>query len=165
MRIGRDTGFNSGASLDHVYRDRAEGLGPIGRLADWWYLDAPGWRGIRRRKVHLEELLRLAMDRLRAEGMPVRVLDIAAGHGRYVLDAVAAGGAPPGRDRAARDVDPRHVAAGTALVRERGLGTIARVRARLLEPSIATRSPRSSRIRRSRSFPDSRALPRHIYIG
>ena len=125
MRIGRDTGFNSGASLDHVYRDRAEGLGPIGRLADRRYLDAPGWRGIRRRKVHLEELLRLAMDRLRAEGMPVRVLDIAAGHGRYVLDAVAAGGVRPDAI-VLRDVDPRHVAAGTALVRERGLGTIAR---------------------------------------
>ena len=52
------------------------------------YLDSIGWRGIRQRKVHLEELLREAIADRRAAGAPVRIVDIAAGHGRYVLDAI-----------------------------------------------------------------------------
>ena len=91
MQIGWRTGFDSGASLDYIYRDRATGTtggGLLGRLADRIYLDAVGWRGIRVRKRHLEELIGEAMTRLTQAGTPVRILDIAAGHGRYVLDAV-----------------------------------------------------------------------------
>ncbi|MFO1284512.1 MAG: bifunctional alpha/beta hydrolase/class I SAM-dependent methyltransferase [Burkholderiales bacterium] len=125
LRIGRETGHNSGSMLDYVYRDEASGAGPLGRLADRRYLDAPGWRGIRQRKAHLEELVRLAIGRLRAANRPVRLLDIAAGHGRYVLDAIAAS---PTRPDAIvlRDVEPRHVDAARALIRERRLADIAR---------------------------------------
>ncbi len=49
-----------------------------------------GWRGIRQRKIHLEELLRATMARMAQQGRPVRVMDIAAGHGRYVLEALEA---------------------------------------------------------------------------
>ena len=54
-----------------------------------------GWRGIRQRKLHLEELLRKAIADRRAAGAPVRIVDIAAGHGRYVLDAIDRCGARP----------------------------------------------------------------------
>src|SRR5258707_7422512 len=47
--------------------------------------------GIRQRKIHVEALLRVATARLRAAGQPVHILDIAAGHGRYVLDVAARG--------------------------------------------------------------------------
>jgi len=120
IRIGRDTGFNSGSSLDYVYRNEARGLGLPGRLADRRYLDAPGWRGIRQRRLHLEELLRSAMDRLRAAGEPVRMLDIAAGHGRYALAAVAASGIAP-ESMLLRDADAANVEAGVRLIREFGL--------------------------------------------
>ena len=86
--MGVKTGFDSGTTLDYVYRDRAEGVGALGRLIDRNYLNAIGWRGIRLRKTHLEKLLHRAMAELRAAGKPVHVVDIAAGHGRYVLDAV-----------------------------------------------------------------------------
>jgi 23S rRNA A2030 N6-methylase RlmJ len=46
-----------------------------------------GWKGIRQRKVHLQMLIQQAVARLTEQGSEVRVVDIAAGHGRYVLDA------------------------------------------------------------------------------
>jgi alpha-beta hydrolase superfamily lysophospholipase/SAM-dependent methyltransferase len=120
LEIGGRTGFDSGEMLDYVYHDTAEGLGPVGRLIDRVYLDSLGWRGIRRRKVHLEELIGRAVAHLRAEGHPVRILDVAAGHGRYVLDAVAALPERPDHVRL-RDFLATNVRAGHAAVRARGL--------------------------------------------
>lgn len=91
IALGLQTGFDSGSTLDYIYRDKARGRGPLGRFVDRNYLDAIGWRGIRVRRTHVRELLQRAATRLRAEGRPVRVLDVAAGHGRYALDALAHG--------------------------------------------------------------------------
>ena len=125
MRIGCEAGFNSGAALDYVYRDTARGVGPLGRLADRQYLDAIGWRGVRRRKLHLEELVREAIARLRADGREVRLLDVAAGHGRYVLDAVATV-TPPPDSIVLQDADAANVEQGASRIRERGLAGVAR---------------------------------------
>lgn len=125
IRLGLETGFDSGSSLDYVYRDEARGSGPLGRLIDRLYLDAIGWRGIRVRRRHLHELLREAMSRLRAAGSPVHVVDIAAGHGRYVLEALAdeRGGAD---SILLRDYSPLNVERGRALIEALGAGGIAR---------------------------------------
>ncbi|MEM6354175.1 MAG: alpha/beta fold hydrolase [Pseudomonadota bacterium] len=125
MAIGRDAGFDSGAALDYVYRKEAAGLGPIGRMVDRIYLEAPGWQGIRQRRRHLEDLIAVALSRLEAEGMPRHILDIAAGHGRYVL------GLPPELLERVdtihlRDYCERNVAAGRARLNEAGLGKKAR---------------------------------------
>ncbi|WP_234189875.1 bifunctional alpha/beta hydrolase/class I SAM-dependent methyltransferase [Shinella sp. NM-101] len=124
LATGVRTGFDSGSTLDYVYEDEARGLGPGGRLIDRQFLDAIGWRGIRQRKIHLEELIGTALARLRAEGKPLRVLDIAAGHGRYVLDAVAASEAKPESVRL-QDFSPVNVEKGAALIAARGLEAIA----------------------------------------
>jgi alpha-beta hydrolase superfamily lysophospholipase/SAM-dependent methyltransferase len=126
IALGHRTGFDSGSTLDYVYRNAASGLGPIGRAIDRAYLESPGWRGIRRRKLHVEALIRAATDRLVAAGQPVRVMDIAAGHGRYVLDALDA---PDTRRPASillRDYSAINVEAGRRLIEERGLADIAR---------------------------------------
>lgn len=125
IALGHATGFDSGSTLDYVYRNEARGVGPVGRLVDRNYLDAIGWRGIRQRKLNLEALLREAMAALRAAGMPVRVMDIAAGHGRYVLDALQGAGAPP-ETVLLRDYSDLNVTAGQRLIAERGLEAIAR---------------------------------------
>ncbi|HET9339592.1 MAG TPA: bifunctional alpha/beta hydrolase/class I SAM-dependent methyltransferase [Casimicrobiaceae bacterium] len=122
--IGQTTGFDSGSSLDYVYRDRAGGRTPLGRAIDRHYLDAIGWRGIRRRKLDVEALLRDAARQLRDAGLPVNVLDVAAGHGRYVLDAF--GGDVHADAIVLRDYDAGNVAQGRALIAARGLGRFAR---------------------------------------
>ena len=151
IRAGHATGFDSGASLDYVYRNRAAGRTPLGRLIDRIYLDAIGWRGIRSRKLHVESLLREATARLRTAGKPVHVLDVAAGHGRYVLDAFAASGPGPAHGKGGgadsivlRDYSPMNVDRGTALIREKGLDDVARFTLgdAMDSGSLATLSPR-----------------------
>jgi hypothetical protein len=125
IATGLRTGFDSGSMLDYVYRNEPRGLGWLGRLIDRHYIDAIGWKGIRQRKAHTQELIELAMDRLRAAGAAVRVMDIAAGHGRYVLEAVTS--AKVGADSVLlRDYNDINVEAGRRLIAEKGLARIAR---------------------------------------
>ena len=128
IRLGLATGFDSGSTLDYVYRNQARGALGLGRLIDRGYLDAIGWRGIRARKQHLQLAITTAANALTASGQPLRLLDIAAGHGRYVLDAVAA---LPTRPAAIllRDYSDTNVQAGRALITARGLSDIARFEA------------------------------------
>lgn len=88
VNIGWRTGFDSGLSLDYVYQNKAAGRTLIGRLIDRSYLNSPGWRGIRQRRVHLVKTLTSTIRRLHREGRPVRILDVAAGAGRYVLETM-----------------------------------------------------------------------------
>ena len=125
IALGHRTGFDSGSTLDYVYRNTATGNGALGRAMDRNYLDAIGWRGIRQRKRHLEELLRLALGRLHTEGRPLRVLDIAAGHGRYVLEALTEAPRRP-ESILLGDFSDINVRDGAALIREKGLEAIAR---------------------------------------
>lgn len=123
VRLGHETGFDSGSTLDYVYRDQPAGKGPVGRAMDANYLNSIGWRGIRQRKLNVEELLREAMRRLRDAGMPVRVMDIASGHGRYVLESLE--DIKPD-SILLRDYSDLNVAAGRKLIAEKGLQDIAR---------------------------------------
>lgn len=125
VRLGHRTGFDSGSTLDYVYRNTPSGLGPLGRLIDRQYLESIGWRGIRQRKLHLEELLRKAANKLRGNGRPVRILDIAAGHGRYVLEALDQA-VPRPNAILLRDFSEINVREGSELIREKGLQDIAR---------------------------------------
>ncbi|RYX92805.1 MAG: alpha/beta fold hydrolase [Comamonadaceae bacterium] len=124
VKLGHDTGFDSGSTLDYVYRNEPEGKGPMGRNIDKTYLNSIGWRGIRQRKIHVEELLREAMERLAHQHREVRLMDIAAGHGRYVLDAVLASDVKPS-SILLRDYSDINVRDGRALIEEKGLSGIA----------------------------------------
>ncbi len=88
VRLGWESGFDSGRTLDYVYQNTPQGITPLGRMIDRGYLNSIGWRGIRVRKNHLEKALRELIKRIHAEGRPVRILDIAAGAGRYVLETI-----------------------------------------------------------------------------
>lgn len=125
IRLGQATGFDSGSTLDYVYRNQPSGKWLIGKLVDRNYLNSMGWRGIRARKTHVEELLLLAMQDLAAAGVPVHLMDIAAGHGRYVLDAVAASPVPPD-SILLRDYSDINVRDGQALIAKRSLQDTAR---------------------------------------
>jgi alpha-beta hydrolase superfamily lysophospholipase len=125
LRLGLKTGFDSGSTLDYVYLNKPSGITPLGRLIDRLYLGSIGWRGIRVRKAHVEKLVSRAIDELRRRNAPVRFLDIAAGHGRYVLDALN-GQASSVERILLRDWCADNVTQGRALISERSLTSIAR---------------------------------------
>lgn len=90
ITLGWKSGFDSGVTLDYVYENEARGTTPLGRMIDRNYLDSIGWRGIRQRRVHLQGLLAQAIRQTHAAGRPVRLVDIACGGGRYVLETMHA---------------------------------------------------------------------------
>jgi alpha-beta hydrolase superfamily lysophospholipase/SAM-dependent methyltransferase len=118
--LGCRTGFDSGASLDYVYRNRSCGRLGFGRLVDRVYLDAPGWKGIRVRIGHLEALILLACKRLSDEGRAPRLLDPAAGHGRYILEILGALPDSP-VEAVLQDWSAGNVEAGRAWIKDRNL--------------------------------------------
>jgi hypothetical protein len=88
IRLGWRAGFDSGRTLDYVYENRPRGLTPVGRWIDRSYLNSIGWRGIRQRRIHLGQLLRQTIEQTHAAGAPIRLLDIASGPGRYLLETI-----------------------------------------------------------------------------
>lgn len=125
IRLGHETGFDSGSTLDYVYQNSARGRSALGRFIDRRYLNSIGWRGIRQRKVHIQELIRDALQLLQEAGAPIHVMDIAAGHGRYVLEALDAADVRPS-SILLRDYSDRNVREGSALIQSKDLGQIAR---------------------------------------
>ena len=126
LKLGVETGFDSGSTLDYVYENKARSTtfigGALGEIIDRTYLNAIGWRGIRVRKVHNEAMLAKAAGLLRAASKPVRMMDIAAGHGRYVLDAALAVKAD---HVLMRDYSELNVTGGRAMIKQHGLENIA----------------------------------------
>jgi SAM-dependent methyltransferase len=88
IEIGWRCGFDSGLSLDYVYQNEPHGSSALGRLIDKSYLNSIGWRGIRQRKANLNKILRDLILKVHRENRPVRILDIAAGAGRYVIETI-----------------------------------------------------------------------------
>jgi SAM-dependent methyltransferase len=86
IRLGYRHGFDSGSMLDYVYRNKAHGDWLIGKIIDRVYLNAVGWRGIRARRELLKGMLKTEIENNRRQGQPTRILDVAAGPGRYLQE-------------------------------------------------------------------------------
>ena len=121
--LGWRHGFDSGLSLDYVYENRPQGRNRLGKLIDANYLKAIGWRGIRQRKLNLKKALRKTIDCVAEEGRPVRLLDIAAGPGRYLLETMLELKAMP-MTALLRDNLAENVEAARALAAEFGLENV-----------------------------------------
>lgn len=122
VRIGYRYGFDSGTMLDYVYLNKAEGNFVIGKLIDRVYLNAVGWRAIRARRVLLKQLLQAEIERNRANGQPTRLLDVAAGPGRYLQELLHMVGSERGDVRIlCRDLAMAGVIQGAEQARAAGL--------------------------------------------
>jgi len=82
IALGWQAGFDSGRTLDYVYRNKPSGRFLVGWLMDKAYLDSPGWTGIRWRGQMLQKVL---AEVLAQAGPNPHLVDIACGGGRYVL--------------------------------------------------------------------------------
>jgi alpha-beta hydrolase superfamily lysophospholipase/SAM-dependent methyltransferase len=123
LDLGWQSGFDSGRSLDYVYENRPQGSSRLGKFIDTNYLSSIGWRGIRQRKANLELALRNAIEKLQTEERPIRILDIAAGAGRYVLQTMRTLSHIP-MSATLRDNQEENVDAARALAEEFGLKNV-----------------------------------------
>ena len=123
IELGWRTGFDSGVSLDYIYENKPRGATAVGRLIDKSYLNTIGWRGIRQRKANLEKALCGLIQKVHNEGRPVQILDIAAGPGRYVLEAMRTRPEIPASVML-RDYKQENVDAARALAQEFGLDSV-----------------------------------------
>lgn len=118
VRLGISAGFSSGEMLDYVYENQARGFTPFGKLVDLYYLNSIGWVCIRQRRKNLVTLLEFALDLLgRSEAL--KLVDIAGGPGRYLLDLLAARPEQKLEVRV-RDRDEQALKRGRDLALERG---------------------------------------------
>ena len=143
------------STLDYVYRNEPRGRGAarpphrpqlsrLDRLARHPPAQAACRGAAARRRC----------ERLRERGVPVRIIDIAAGHGRYVLEALDGSADAARLDPAARlQRHQRRGGAGADRARRASTTSRAFVQGRRLRPRRA--SPASSRGRRSASSPAS----------
>ena len=128
MRIGLTQGFDSGASLDHVYRNEPSGRMVIGKFIDAGYLGAIGWRGIRLRRKHIQQTVSALISACPREHT-VRVLDIAAGGGRYLLETIKCHG-DRRFDITLRDRDEHNLHMAQTLANRLGIGQQLRLQQR-----------------------------------
>lgn len=121
IRIGHETGFDSGESLDYVYENKARGSLGLGQIIDYFYLNAIGWRGIRQRRACMNQALRYALQQVRSSNLPLQLMDVAGGAGRYLLDVLADSEAGAGLHVLCRDWSESALATGRATATTMGL--------------------------------------------
>ncbi len=142
IRLGFDSGFDSGRTLDYVYANRPHGVTALGRTLDRAYLESAGWRGIRQRGEHLQQLLIEEIARRRAEGQAVAIVDLASGPGRYLLEVLAAL-ADDGVQAVCRDRDVAGLMQGEQAAAQRGIRGVRFEQGDAFDPaSIASLEPR-----------------------
>lgn len=122
LKVGENTGYDSGSTLDYVYRNEPQGVNKFFKFIDKFYLNAIGWRGIRERKRNIKLAIDQAVAKLQERGEPLRLLDIASGHGRYILDAAQG---HKFERITLRDYSDINVKAGSEMIKERGLQDVA----------------------------------------
>jgi alpha-beta hydrolase superfamily lysophospholipase len=122
IRIGHATGFDSGESLDYIYQNKPSGDWLAGKAIDYFYLNAIGWRGIRQRRACMNQALRFALKQIREAGMPLQLMDIAGGAGRYLLDVLEDAECGAGLKILCRDWSESALATGRATAERMGLG-------------------------------------------
>ena len=144
VEIGWRSGFDSGLSLDYVYQNKPRGRTPLGPLIDKSYLNSVGWRGIRQRKINLKNALTKAIEQLHGSGRPVRILDIAAGAGRYVIETIHELRQIP-VSAVLRDYRDENVAATQAMAEEFGLTNVTAMHGDAFDAeSIKSTSPKAT---------------------
>jgi alpha-beta hydrolase superfamily lysophospholipase len=163
IRIGHATGFDSGESLDYVYENKPRGNLLVGKVIDYFYLNAIGWRGIRQRRACMNQALRFALKQVRDFSMPLQLMDIAGGAGRYLLDVLD----EPDLKILCRDWSESALATGRATAQQMGLSDrITHVRGDAFdEASLAAVEPKPSVAVVSglyELFPDNERLQRSL---
>ncbi|MCM8782351.1 MAG: class I SAM-dependent methyltransferase family protein [Candidatus Omnitrophica bacterium] len=90
-RLGRKSMFgyaDSGLNFDHIYRNVAIGYTKFGKLIDRILLNLPSAKATRYRKQKIIELLEKEVSRNISCGKKTRIVDLASGPSRYLVDLI-----------------------------------------------------------------------------
>ena len=90
-RLGRRSmlGYaDSGLNFDHIYRNEAKGYTKFGRIIDKILLNLPSAKATRYRKQKIIELLKEEIARNISCGKKTRVVDLASGPSRYLVELI-----------------------------------------------------------------------------
>ena len=121
MRLGLLYGFDSGISLDYVYKNTPQGKLGFGKIMDKNYLNAIGWAGIRQRKIHLLQQIDKQIALLQEQGQPIKILDVAGGTGNYLFDIKAK---YPEAEIVVNDFKRSNIEVGEAYIKQHNLSGI-----------------------------------------
>ncbi len=116
-------GLTAGYNLEYIYENKAHGHLLLGKWIDRIYLDDVGWKAVRQRKDNLRDALIRTIEENRVQGRRSDVLDIAAGLGMYLFEAIEITG-PEGVDVVCQDIEDKWVDRGNRKVAARGLTNI-----------------------------------------
>jgi SAM-dependent methyltransferase len=89
IRLGLERGFDSGEMMDRIYNNQPSGRLGIGWLADAYYLNQIGCKGLRGRKEILKRELRKTIQTQLRDGLQPVILDVAAGPATYLVETLA----------------------------------------------------------------------------
>ncbi|CAG0947945.1 putative protein YnbC [Anaerolineae bacterium] len=89
IRLGLERGFDSGEMMDRIYRNHASGQYGIGWLADLYYLNQIGCKGLRGRKACLKRALGETIRAQQRHGLQPVILDVASGPANYLVETLA----------------------------------------------------------------------------
>jgi flavodoxin/ubiquinone/menaquinone biosynthesis C-methylase UbiE len=116
-------GFTSGLMLDYIYQNKPNGKLVIGKWFDKLYLENPGWQVIRKRKESLKQQLKHAIDTNRQNGVATKILDIASGPARYLIETLKESG-EAGIIVLCQDIDERWMEEGRRIAEQEGVKNI-----------------------------------------
>src|SRR3989338_3880643 len=90
-RLGRRSmmGYaDSGVNFDYIYRNTAVGYTKFGKVVDKILLSLPAAKAVRERKNIILDMLRKEAKKNRSNQKKSRVVDLAAGAARYLLELI-----------------------------------------------------------------------------
>ncbi len=88
-RLGRQSVLgeaSTGYNFDHMYENKSEGTGLIGKIIDRALLNLPAVQATRSRRSCIKKILANEIENHEIENKTTRIMDIACGAGRYLLD-------------------------------------------------------------------------------
>ena len=124
--LAMKSGLDSSAVVEHVCRNVPAGASTLGRYLDGRFLASLPAKALRARATNLERAIRTASERIRATGLPVRIVDLAAGDGHHVMDAIHKLAILP-ESVLLCESDEERVTEATRFAHERNLGGILRI--------------------------------------
>lgn len=117
-RLGRRSmmGYaDSGLNFDYIYKNSAVGYTRFGKIVDRILLNLPAAKAVRERKNLILSLLKKEVEKNSKDGKKSRIVDLASGPARYVLELIDDSNNKDWVEALCFDIDRNSIQQGTRL--------------------------------------------------